>query len=323
MQSPRPGTRGPTTEQVDPGDRPVPGLPAGLSVRTLRTGDEAAVTRVMAAQELVDVGEVVIEEADIVADWQRPSHDVSARSIGVFDGARLVGYAETTGPDRGDAAVEPSYRGRGLGTFLARWMQDNARRHGSTVIGMPVPEGSAGDRLLAALGYRVRWTSWVLALPAGSAVPARELPPGYTVRAAATDEYPAVHDVIEDAFLEWSDRDRESYADFVASVVDRPGFAPWTLRVVADPDGAVVGTVLVQLAGDHGDEGFVARLAVRHDQRGRGLAQALLVDAFGQAHAHGASRSTLSTDSRTGALSLYEKVGMQVTSVWVNRAVDL
>lgn len=34
------------------------------------------------------------------------------------------------------------------------------------------------------------------------------------------------------------------------------------------------------------------------------------------------TRFELSTDSRTGALGLYEKVGMRVTSTWVNRAVD-
>ncbi|SFC92628.1 hypothetical protein SAMN04487968_11494, partial [Nocardioides terrae] len=38
------------------------------------------------------------------------------------------------------------------------------------------------------------------------------------------------------------------------------------------------------------------------------------------ARAHGAVRSRLSTDSRTGALSLYERVGMQVIQEWVNRA---
>ena len=77
------------------------------------------------------------------------------------------------------------------------------------------------------------------------------------------------------------------------------------------------------MAGDDLDEGFIARLAVRRDERGRGLAQILLLDGFGQARSHGATRSTLSTDSRTGALSLYEKVGMVVTSTWVNRAIDL
>ena len=62
---------------------------------------------------------------------------------------------------------------------------------------------------------------------------------------------------------------------------------------------------------------------MRRDLRGRGLAQALMVDAFAVAREHGALVSGLSTDSRTGALGLYEKVGMKVTSVWLSRAIDL
>ena len=65
------------------------------------------------------------------------------------------------------------------------------------------------------------------------------------------------------------------------------------------------------------------RLAVREDQRNRGLAQALLVDSFARGREHGSVRSALSTDSRTGALSLYQKVGMEVGDVWVNRAIDV
>ena len=45
------------------------------------------------------------------------------------------------------------------------------------------------------------------------------------------------------------------------------------------------------------------------------------MDAFGLAREHGATVSELSTDSRTGALGLYEKVGMRPTATWVNRAV--
>ena len=39
--------------------------------------------------------------------------------------------------------------------------------------------------------------------------------------------------------------------------------------------------------------------------------------------AHGATASALSTDSRTGALGLYERIGMRVTSTWLHRAVRL
>ncbi len=123
-------------------------LPPGLMQRPLAPGDESAVAAVMAAGQLADIGEVVIEEADIVSDWQRPSYDVGASTIGIFDGGGLVAYAELSGGDRGDAAVHPDYRGRGIGSHLAAWMQEQARGRGLKAIGMPVPKGSPGDRLL-------------------------------------------------------------------------------------------------------------------------------------------------------------------------------
>jgi GNAT superfamily N-acetyltransferase len=298
-------------------------LPDGLTSRVLTQDDAQAVYDVAAAQEQADIGKVEIELADIVSDWSRPSWDVATHTIGVFDGDRMIGYGEITGADRGDAAVHPEYRRRGIGTAIARWLQTTARELGGTGYGSPVPEGSAGDRLLEQLGYRIRWTSWVLDLPEGAEIAPRELPAGYAVRAARPEEYPVVHEVIEDAFLEWSVRERESYEDFTASVIGRPGFEPWHLRVVTDGSGAVVGTAQVLLFGGPPPEVFIERLAVRRDQRHRGLAQAMLVDAFAEGRARGASRQCLSTDSRTGALSLYQKVGMVVGDVWVNRAIGV
>ncbi len=87
-----------------------------------------------------------------------------------------------------------------------------------------------------------------------------------------------------------------------------------------DESGALVGATHVHLSGGGG---YVAKIGVRRDRRGRGLAAAMLVDAFALARAHGAQRCYLSTDSRTGALGLYEHVGMVVSSTWVYRAVDL
>jgi mycothiol synthase len=296
-------------------------LPAGLTARALAQADARAVFEVMAAAELLDVGEVVIEEADIIGDWQRPSFDVGAQTIGVFDGDHLVGYGELSWADRCDAAVHPAYRGRGLGTALARWIQATARAAGSRIVGMPVPSGSPGEVLLRSLGYQQRWSSWVLQLPEGREIVSQPLPQGYSLRIATSEQdRVAAWQVVEDAFLEWSDRERTSYADWAAMLVDRPGFEPWNLRLAIDPDGAVVGVSVVLLADECG---YVDKLATRKDQRNRGLARALLADSFAAARAHGATRSELSTDSRTGALSLYEKVGMVVTSTWVNLAIEL
>lgn len=300
-------------------------LPEGYTARPLTADDARGVFEVMAAQEKHDVGTVEIEEADIVADWQRPGYVVEEHGIGVLHGSELVAYAEHVRNDRGDAAVHPDHRGLGIGTALAGWMQDTARAAGASVVGMPVPEGSAGDRLLEALGYSVRWSSWLLVLPDGASVPDRPVPEGYAVREATEAEHHGAYTVQEDAFLEWSDRPRDTFEEWQAGTVLRPGFEPWHLRVVVDPAGDVVGMAfLVMAARDGGGtEGFIDRLATRGDQRGKGLGQALLVDAFRVASAHGASRSALSTDSRTGALGLYEKVGMVVASNWVNRAIAL
>ena len=319
----------PELPRSDPSSATLPDLPAGLSTRPLQKSDARAVFELMAEQERTDIGVVSIEEADIVSDWARPSHDLGARSVGVFDGDTLVAYAELMGADRADTSVLPSHRGRGIGTWLAHWLQDLGRRVGSTVVGMPVPQGSPGDRLLEDLGYRVRWTSWVLKLPEGATIPERELPAGHVVRTARPDELRAAHDVLEDAFLEWSEREREPFEDFEAATTGRPGFEPWNLRVVVSeggddgPEGGEVLGVSLVLVSDTGTTGYVDRLAVRRDQRHRGLAQALLVDSFAQARAHGTTTSELSTDSRTGALGLYEKVGMVTDQIWVNRGIEL
>ncbi|MEU6136239.1 GNAT family N-acetyltransferase [Nocardioides sp. NPDC047086] len=295
-------------------------LPAGYSERPLALADAAAVTRVMAADELATVGEVVIELADIVSEWQRPSFDISARTVGVVDASGdLVGYAECSGGFRADAAVHPDHWGRGLGTALAAWVATKARELGEPVIGMPVPQGSPGDQLLESLGWFPRWESWVLALPEEASIPVRELPAAYAIRAATPQDLEQVWTVVEDAFLEWSERAREPFADWVATTIERPGAEPWNVRVVTDPDGAVVAAAVLVMTED-GREGYVSKLATRKEQRNRGLARALLTDAFGAARAHGATRATLSTDSRTGALDLYLHVGMVVESTWVHRA---
>ena len=48
-------------------------LPSGLSTRALVPADAEAVYTLIAASELHDVGEVVVDLEDIVGDWQRPS----------------------------------------------------------------------------------------------------------------------------------------------------------------------------------------------------------------------------------------------------------
>ena len=289
-------------------------LPAGYSARPLSLEQDLDATyQVFAAAQQEDLGTIAIERADIVADWSRPSMDPSTDTVGVFRGDRLVAAAEVSrGATRAEAAVHPHARGAGIGTWLASWVEARAAATGSASIGQTVPLGSSGQRLLEARGgYRQSHTAWILVLPAGAAVPDRPLPEGYSIRSSETErDHRAAHDVIERAFGEWANRPREPYEEWVPGTVDRPGYAPWQLRVV-EHDGTIVGacfTVVDELLC-----GYVDQLAVAREHRGRGLAQALLADGFRGAAEHGAVRSELATDSRTGALDLYLKVGMQVS----------
>ena len=299
----------------------VPALPEGFTARPLTLADAQGVVEAVAAEELVDLGEVDISLEDVLSDWQRPSYDITTSTMGVFDGGgRLVAYGDVAGPDHAYAAVRPDHQGRGIGTAIAAWIQATARTRGSTRIGSQVPEGSAADRLMADLGYRLRWTAWDLELPEGVEITAYPLPDGFVLRDATPEDHAAAWTLIEDAFLEWSDRPRHPIDDFASYVWARPGFEPWNLRLLENASGELVGATHVYLSGD---SAYVARIAVRRDHRGRRLARSMLVDAFGLAREHGAVRSYLSTDTRAGARAVYEAVGMVVASTWVNRAVDL
>jgi mycothiol synthase len=298
-------------------------LPAGLTARPLTLADLDEAYAVYAADEVADAGSRMIERADIEADWARPSVDLRTDTVGVLDGERLVAAAEVTrGGRRAEGAVLPQARGRGIGSWLVAWTEQRATAMGSTVVGQTTPDGSLPQRLLLARGYRLGHTSWVLELPAGAEVPQRGLPVGYGMLTAdGHDSEQAAYAVVQEAFTEWEGRERESFEDWAATTCHRPGFQPWQLRLVEGPGGDVV-AVCFTILDDQGC-GFVDQVAVARAHRGQGLAQALLADGFGAARDHGATRSELSTDSRTGALDLYLKVGMEVTQTWTHLVTDL
>jgi ribosomal protein S18 acetylase RimI-like enzyme len=67
-----------------------------------------------------------------------------------------------------------------------------------------------------------------------------------------------------------------------------------------------------------GDRGWVGELGVRAPWRGRGVATARLHRSFATFAARGLRRVMLNVDSEnsTGAVRLYERVGMRTARVW-------
>lgn len=302
----------------------VPGpLPGDVTARGARLDDADGVVAMLHAVEMVTLGAPLSTKVELVADWERPSVDLS-RDVMVVEDAdgRIVGSAEQfNGRAFGD--VHPDRWGEGIGSALAAWTEAHARAAGLARVGQTIPttDGAArAQRMLAGRGYVPAWETWILKRPLGEHLPSPALPAGVTLRSLVRpDDDLEVYDVVNTAFNDWPDRDPSmGFEDWRASQLDRDGDPD--LLLVAVRDDRMVGAAL---CGIEDGEGWVDALAVARSERRRGLGAALLHEAFHRFRDRGLQVAALSTDSRTGARSLYERVGMRVTESFVRMALVL
>jgi mycothiol synthase len=297
----------------------VTSLPHGLVARPLRDADLDAVVSMVNACELHDTGEVVLERADLVADAGADGFDPSADWIGVFDDERIVAWGILEQRHRLVTDVHPDARGRGVGAWLRTWSEERARAAGSAGV-VQVVDDRREDvaSMLTAAGYTPQGTSWILRMDHPDR-PARPVPPpGIELRASRPDDEDAVLLLFERAFSEWPGRQPTSPATWRAMVTQREGYEPEDL-IVALAEGIVVGGAFLIDA----DEIWVDKLAVASAFRHRGIARALLQTAFERSFDRGYTWTALSTDSRTGAISLYERIGMRIHRSFTRYGRDL
>ncbi len=293
-------------------------LPSGFTARPVTRDDLDAVLALVRTCETHDTGAAELDREDLEADWNRPVMDLSTMTLAVFEDGEMVAEAEVV-RSRGEVSVHPAHRGRGIGTTLLPWVEAVARTQGSHCRQI-VHDGATGAAaLLAAHGYENAFTSWILAIPLDEDLAPPHLPKGIAFRDYAPDvDDEEIHHLIEDAFGEWDNREPETFEDWAALTIRRASFEPWHMILAADEaTGELVGTAyLIDYEGV--DAGWIQQLATKATHRHRGIARAMLHRAFGQYRDLGKMSAELQTDSRTGALGLYEKVGMRVTSSYTN-----
>ena len=295
-------------------------LPDGLAVRVAATGDVEAITALIAACELADDGAVEIDATDVVQFLESAPDPLDA--IVVTEAGRIVAWGALNG-ERCYVDVHPGGRGRGVGGALLAWSEDRARAHGRPLVRQTVTDNDrAAAALFRALGYAPAHTSWIIDIALGDEPSPVVVPAGIAIRPYGPENDRASHRLIDDAFSEWPGRDPLAFEDWASLVTAHGAFAPGLSRLAFDGD-ELVG---VALAYDYGvaDEGWVQQLATKASHRHRGIARALLGSVFVAFHAQGRRRTVaLSTDSRTGALSLYERLGMRVRRSYTGWAKDL
>lgn len=294
-------------------------LPAGVTARGATMDDVDAALAVTNAAEIDEgLGAFTVRD-DIAGDWARPSMDIAADVLVLEEDGIAVAYGEQFN-GRAFAHVRPEARGRGIGSALADWTERHARAHGLERVGQTVPDGAHHARtLLEARRYEPRWESWVLKMDL--ATPPRPVrhPAGVSVRPMRRPADDRVtYEVIDTAFNTWPERDAMGFEDWQASFLER--VADIDLVLLAEEHGQVVG---VALCLPEDDEGWVDQLAVHPDAWGRGIGGLLLQRAFDAFRARGMSTAALTTDSRTGALGLYEHVGMHVTESFTRYSLAL
>jgi mycothiol synthase len=300
-----------------------------VSWRPLTAADRHAVHELVTASEAFADGVAESTESDLEASWDRPDMDLGRMSLGGFVEGRLAAYAVVF-QGRVEASVHPERRGLGLGAHLAKWTWGVARSEGRERVGQTVSDNErSAAALFRALGYERGHTAWILRRKLAAPLLPPALLPGYRFRAYVPGvDGPAIYALIDEAFSEWRNADSEpmgfenwaAYAlrdvppEFVVlleyepkAAGDRSAGAPATAPATAGLVGASVGH-------DHESqgEGWIEQIAVRREHRERGLGLALLEESFRRFLASGRKSAGVSTDSRTGALGLYEHAGMAV-----------
>ncbi len=297
-------------------------LPAGLSARPLTAGDIESAFDVREACERADVGQTETDLSDLRANWSRPDFSPERMTVGVFDGERLVATGEVFAW-RAYVSVLPAYRGRGVGAWLLGWTEDAARADARTDVYQWVGDGCTDARsLLEGSGYRAGDASWRLQIDLDEEPPGPILPGGLRLRelVPGADDH-EIYDVVVVAFSEWGHRS-QSFENWAAAILHRREVRPDTVPLAVDGD-RIVGIALGLDYGPDQPEGWIQHLAVEKALRNRGIGRALLRESFRRFRRAGKRHAGLFTTSQTGALDLYQHVGMRVRQSYTRWSKDL
>ena len=269
-------------------------------------------------QEILLSGQPESSAEDLYDDWSGPGFDMEHDTWVVLSGNEVAGYAGIvkTVPPATFAAyggVRPSHMSRGIGTFLFEIVEARVveKGGGSGVVRQWIDANdSSAIALLERKGYEFVRRFWRMDLSLEDDPPAPEPIEGVTIRPfqKGIDERLA-HEINERAFASHWGFTPRTYEQAAVSRWDAEWFRA-DISLVAEADGSMVALCI---NGVRFDDGYVEDLGVLEEYRGRGIGEALLRKSFQIFKGLGLERASLNVDSDnvTGAMRLYERVGMK------------
>jgi mycothiol synthase len=296
--------------------------PPGYTVRPLTADDAAAVAELINEFDAAYVEEPDTVDADEVAGWWvRIELETDSRAFFADDGT-LAAVAAVHGRREGeldlDAFVRPAHQGRGLGSAVVDWLEEEVRQRGCTIA---TTSGLTADRaaaeLLAARGYECVRHFYRMLIELDEPPPDPDWPAGVEVTTFTDEDEEVLYDVVEDTFSEHWGHEQRDFDQWRATNVEQSWWDPSLVYLVREGGQVVAAEINARRFGG----GWVGVLGTRRAWRGRGLGRALLLQAFGELYRRGERRVGLAVDAgnETGAVRLYESVGMRVSwqaDVW-------
>lgn len=296
-------------------------MPDVLTLRPAGPADAAAVYDLVCVTEIADRGEVESNVEEIAADLVRPAtrYWVHEAPSGRIDAAVAVEKVAGEAAIFGSLWVRPGQDDEWLAPLL-----DMARRQAAELDStMPLHAFVAASSPAKCARYEAAGGSPVrsflrLVRDVSAGLPAVELAPGISIRVVRDGglaDLRAIYDVLEPAFLEHFGAAPATYEQWI-DARSSPGLLDrslwWLATVDGEPAAALIGR-------RNPGRGWVEELGTLAAFRRRGLARALLLTSFTEFLGRGYDQVGLAVDATnpTGAVRLYESLGMRRSHEWV------
>jgi ribosomal protein S18 acetylase RimI-like enzyme len=283
-------------------------------------------------------GQTTTTKETLLTEWQEPGFDIARDTRLVFaPSGALIGFSilrenkEMPVRPYTWSYVHPDWRRLGVGTALIEWAQARAKENllilpedARLVLTTSVYETNySGKELLETFGFTSNRTSVNFLIEMGNTPQQPTLPDG--IRIITYHEFGdlrAVYRVLRDAFRDhrgFIDIDFEvAYTNFEHYIKNDQNldFSVWFLAM--DGDKLVGISLCAPTSWDDPHKGWVDELGVLREYRNRGIAKALLHHTFGEFYRRGFKKVGLNADGSnlTGAVQLYQSVGMRMFRTW-------
>jgi mycothiol synthase len=263
-----------------------------------------------------------IDAAEIVSWIRNPELRPEWLKVLEQNGA-VVGYGDIWIQDD-EVALEVAAPGHWV-TFI-EWAERTALEQGSRQVRLFFPAGHELAGIVAQRGYRLRQSAYTMQIALGDGpLEQPSVEAGITLRAYRRGDEETVRLALNECFADDPFHHDATPSSFSEFHLRRRGFDPelWRLAWAGDE---LAGFVLAYPdSPGETDLGWVGVLGVREPWRRRGLGETLLRSAFCELHARGLRRIGLGVDTEnpTGALRLYERVGMHPVRRGDNWVLDL